>query len=158
MDEKLKTFSIRFRTSDKITIFEQRKAKDIDEAIELSKKLAELKNWKVISVREFSAKKSEEQRESKWSFQALEKARLVGFLDLEFEKESAKISSEEKELYQAKTEAWNNYKALCQKFYESYFENLEKQLQDARQKFDLASRNYNEFVRESYNTELDVIL
>ncbi|MGA2768207.1 MAG: hypothetical protein ABSF24_07830 [Candidatus Bathyarchaeia archaeon] len=69
-NEKEKTFSARFRTEDKITVFHQLKALDIDEAIEVSKKLAEEKNWKVISVREFSAKKSEEQREPKWSLSA----------------------------------------------------------------------------------------
>lgn len=153
-EEKNKTFSIRFRTSDRITVFEQRKARGIDEAIELSKQIAQEKNWKVISVREFSAKKSEEQRETKWSLQALEKARLIGFTSLDFEKEASKITEEEKRLYQAKTEAWNQYKALCSKFYESYSEDLEKQLQEARQKFDLALRMHNEFIRENYNTEL----
>jgi hypothetical protein len=154
----MKTFSIRFRTPDRITVFEQRKAKDIDEAIELSKKLALEKNWKVISVREFSVKKSEIQHETKWSMQTLEKARAIGFNEVDFNKEPAKISEEERRLYQAKTEAWNQYKALCEKFYSAYSEDLEKQLQEARQKFDLALRYYNEFIRENYQVGEDICL
>lgn len=154
----MKTFSIRFRTPDRITVFEQRKAKNIDEAIELSKKLALEKNWKVISVREFSVKKSEEQHETKWSIQSLEKARAIGFTEVDVDKETAKISEEEKRLYQAKTEAWNQYKSLCTKFYEAYSEDLEKQLQDARQRFDLTLRNYNEFINENYDKQIDVIV
>ena len=103
-DDRLKSFSIRFRTPEKITIFHQLKARDIDEAIELSKKLAEEKNWKVISVREFSVKKSEEQHEPKYSLQALEKARLIGFAEVvDFEKELAKISDEEKKAIDDRT-------------------------------------------------------
>lgn len=152
--DKLRTFSIRFKTSDKIVIFQQKKARNINEALKLAKQIGNENNWKVISVREFSAKKSEEQREPKWSLQALEKARAVGFTNVDFEKEESKISEEEKRLYHAKTEAWNNYKALCSKFYSDYSEALEKEIQDARQKFDFALRMYNEHVRENYNTEL----
>jgi len=157
-EDKLKTFSIRFRTPDKITIFHQLKASSIDEAIELSKKLAEEKDWKVISVREFSVKKSEEQRESKYSLQALERARAIGFTNVDFDKETPKISDEEKQLYQAKTEAWNTYKSLCERFYADYSEQLEKQLQETRQRFDLALRNFNAYVNENYDAKIDVIL
>jgi hypothetical protein len=156
VENAFKTFSFRFRTPDRITVFEQRKAKDIDEAIELSKKIALEKDWKVISVREFSVKKSEEQHEPKWSLQALEKAKVIGFTEVDFEKELSKITDEEKKLYQAKTESWNNYKALCTKFYSEYSEGLEKQLQGARQRFDLALRYYLELVRENYQ-ENDVV-
>jgi len=158
MEENMKTFSIRFKTPDRITVFEQRKARDIDEAIELSKKLAQEKNWKVISVREFSVKKSEEQHETKWSMQSLEKAKAIGFTEVDFNKELAKISDEEKRLYQTKREGWNNYKNLCEKFYSDYSEDLEKQIQEARQRFDLALRQYNEFVNENYDNAIDVIL
>jgi hypothetical protein len=157
-EDKLKSFSIRFRTPDKITVFHQLKASSIDEAIEFSKKLAEEKDWKVISVREFSVKKSDEQREPKYSLQALERAKVIGFTNLDFDKETPKISDEEKQLYQAKTEAWNTYKSLCEKFYADYSEQLEKQLQEARQKFDLALRNFNAYVNENYDKETDVCL
>jgi hypothetical protein len=42
------------------------------------------------------------------------------------------------------------YLSFETKFYEAYSEDLEKQIQEATQKFDLAMRNYNEFVRENY--------
>jgi predicted nucleic acid-binding Zn-ribbon protein len=157
MDEKLRSFSIRFRTMDKITVSHQLKAKTLDEAIDLAKKLADEKSWRMVSIREFSAKKSEEQREPKYSLQALEKAKVIGFTNVDFDKETSKITDEEKKLYQAKTEAWNTYKSLCTKFYSDYSEDLEKQLQMARQKFDLALRNLNEFMRENYG-KIDVCL
>jgi hypothetical protein len=158
MEDAVKTFSLRFRTQDRITVFEQRKARDIDEAIELSKKIALEKNWKVISVREFSVKKSEEQHEPKWSLESLETAKQIGFTNLDFDKEMSKVSDEEKKLFQAEIEAWNSYKGLCEKFYSEYSEGLEKQLQSARQTFDLALRRLNEFVNENYDAKTDVIL
>ena len=158
-EDKLKSFSIRFRTGEGITVFQQIKAKDIDEAIDMGKQIALEKNWKTVSVREFSAKKSEIEREPRYSIQALEKARVIGFTNVDFDKEIAEISDEEKQLYQAKTEAWNTYKSLCERFYADYSEQLEKQLQETRQKFDLALRDFNHFVNESYNTELgDIVL
>jgi hypothetical protein len=48
------------------------------------------------------------------------------------------------------------YLSFETKFYEAYSEDLEKQIQEATQKFDLALRNCNEFVRENYEEANDI--
>jgi hypothetical protein len=50
----------------------------------------------------------------------------------------------------------SGYLSFETKFYEAYSEDLEKQIQEATRKFDLALRNYNEFVRENYEEANDI--